>query len=245
MGGRGCFGPLQTDWALLRNPCEYGPFQAVSQSGTWTQRWSGAGRCGGSLASRRPPGGGFALVRESPESVRKSLRTPSRGRRHTIPTFRQLSADAARSLPLGDEAYPAPRAHRSAWPRGPPLPSPRDCFGPLRNGSGPRNDDGGFLPLVTSEGREQLAMTTVVGFSSQSRSAQPGPGPRSPCPARNDVRGYRTDSASLVAAPTEAPLFAVRFRPFPRPLRFRPRSRPPDSSPPTTPSPCADEERRR
>jgi len=58
-----------------------------------------------------------------------------------------------RARPQGGARRPQP-----GKPRGPPLPSPRDCFGPLRNGSGPRNDGVGFLPIVTSEGRERLAM---------------------------------------------------------------------------------------
>ena len=82
-----------------------------------------------------------------------------------------------------------PRAHLSVRPRGPPLPSPRDCFGPLRNGSGPRNDGAGFLPTVTD----------LV------RDATRNDGPRVSCRSGR-VGGYRVPSTSPGSSlPTRRP----------------------------------------
>ena len=62
------------------------------------------------------------------------------------------SGDAARSLPLGDEAVPAQRAHTSARPRGPPLPSLTRIASLHANRRVARDDDVGFLSPVTDPG---------------------------------------------------------------------------------------------
>ncbi len=51
----------------------------------------------------------------------------------------------------GDSALKIPghATHISARPRS--IFGFRDCFGQLPNGQGPRNDVGGFIPIVTSE----------------------------------------------------------------------------------------------
>ena len=113
--------------------------QAVYGGGTWTRRWSGAGRGCGSHA----PGFRARVA---------TLRL--RGLRPTKPTKEPHDSIVPVLQWRRAKPVPAPRAHSSAWPRGPPLPSPRDCFGPLPNGLGPRNDGRGFLPTVTDPVRE-------------------------------------------------------------------------------------------
>ena len=81
------------------------------------------------IASRRRPAARFATIEPSKEAHDSNVPAAQ------VPTH---------------EASAAPRARLGAWPRGPPLPSPRDCFGP-RETDRPRNDGRGFLSIVTSE----------------------------------------------------------------------------------------------
>ena len=101
------------------------------------------------IASRRIPSVKFAIIEPSKEA-HDSLVPVFQCRRTRRPRRREPTS--------------------ASRPRGPPLPSLRDCFGPLRNGSGPRNDGPGFLSTVTeraawpwaTQSVNRLAMTAGV-----------------------------------------------------------------------------------
>jgi len=143
-----------TDGLLLRNPCEYGPFQAVvrrryldpEMERGRALRWVA---CVGILsASRRAPSA----------SIRAQL---SRVRSQTNPSFRYSSGDAARSLPEGGRGGPGAASPPQCLAPRATTTKPARLLRAISDGPGPRNDGGGFLPFVTSEGRELLAMTRV------------------------------------------------------------------------------------
>ena len=77
------------------------------------------------------------------------------------------------------EPFPAPRAHISAWPRGPPLPIPRDRFSPSRKDGkfrdlgGPRRGDG-FLDASKDDVRgHRVEFHVTAGWEDREALSDP------------------------------------------------------------------------
>ena len=91
--------------------------------------------------------------------------------RSTKPSKEPHDSIVARSVAT-QEAVPTQRAHTSARPRGPPLPSLMRIASLHANRRVARDDDVGFLSPVTDRSVDRLAMTS---FGSLSSVTAPGP----------------------------------------------------------------------